>query len=251
MNLGIEGRVSLVTGPGRGIGRGIALELAKEGARLILLGRTLATLESLCEQLPGGHTRHWCVGADLMTADIEELAGQIRTQCGAPAIIVHNLGGSLGVSAPLAPADDWNRVWRFNLGIAAEFNRQFIPAMTSRKWGRIVHISSTSGSTSHGYPAYAVAKAALNAYVKSVGRAVAPDNVVISAVAPGAIELEGRHFAQLKQTDPAALAEYFRHHVAAGRLGQVDEIAPAVAFLCSELASFAAGTVMGLDGGAS
>ena len=85
--------------------------------------------------------------------------------------------------------------------------------------------------------------------MKSVNREVSKDNVIVSAVAPGAIYSEGRFFAGLQKENPAALEDYFKNHLPIRRLGRAEEIAPVVAFLCSEQASFMAGSVVGIDGG--
>ena len=89
----------------------------------------------------------------------------------------------------------------------------------------------------------------LDGYVKSVNREVSRHNVVISAVAPGAIYSEGRHFAKLQKEKPAALEEYYNQHLPIRRLGTADDIGPVVAFLCSEFASFMAGSIVAIDGG--
>jgi len=149
----------------------------------------------------------------------------------------------------VASSDDWQRVWKFNVGIGHELNRAFMPAMVDRRWGRIVHLSTLSTTTYNGYAAYVSAKCALDGYVKSVNREVSKHNVIVSAVAPGAIYSEGRHFAKLQKENPAALEEYFNQHLPIRRLGRAEDIGPVVAFLCSEQAAFMAGSIVGIDGG--
>jgi len=248
MNLGIKDRLALITGASRGIGRAIAGELAREGARVILVARTADALEAARRQLTAPD-RHHLVAVDLMTdAGIQELAGKI-TKLGDLDIMVHNLGGSAGVQQMFAPAADWYKVWQFNVGIGHELNRLFIPAMVERRWGRIVHISTLAATTHQGYTAYVSAKCALNGYIKSVSREIAKHNVILSAVAPGVVYLEGRYFAKLQQENPAALETFLDNHLPTRRLGKTEEVAAAVAFLCSEQASFMAGSIVGVDGG--
>jgi len=250
VNLGIEGRFALVTGASRGIGRAIALELAKEGARVIVVARSAEPLEALKHELGGPAGKHHTLALDLMGVDaVAQLAGQLE-KVGALDIMVHNLGGSAMVFPGLAaPVDDWKKVWHFNVGIGHELNRIFIPKMVGRKWGRVVHLSTLSTYTYNGYAAYVSAKCALDGYVKTVSREVSKDNVIISAVAPGAIYSEGRHFAKLQKENPAALENYFKEHLPIRRLGRAEDIAPVAAFLCSDHASFMAGAVVGIDGG--
>src|SRR2546425_2936059 len=249
MDLRIQDRLALVTGASRGIGRAIALELAREGARVILVARSQDQLDAVKHELGGHRESHHCVALDLMADHgVEELAQAVE-KVGELEILAHNLGGSCGVLQTFASSEDWRKVWQFNLGIAHELNRIFIPAMVKKRWGRIVHLSTLSTLTYNGYAAYVSAKCALNGYVKSVNREVSKDNVIVSAVAPGAIYSEGRFFAGLQKENPAALEDYFKNHLPIRRLGRAEEIAPVVAFLCSEQASFMAGSVVGIDGG--
>jgi NAD(P)-dependent dehydrogenase (short-subunit alcohol dehydrogenase family) len=99
-----------------------------------------------------------------------------------------------------------------------------------------------------GNAAYASAKCALNAYVKSVSRHVAKDNVIISAVAPGAVFIEGRHLAKLQKENSPALQDYFKNNQTINRLAETSEVAAVISFMCSEKASFMAGSIVGVDG---
>lgn len=250
MDLGLNGKIALVTGASKGIGRAIALKLAEEGARLAIVARTAEALGAVHASLAGGASRHRAFALDLMAdGGVERLIKAVTAELGAPEIIVHNLGGSLGVFQAMAPTDDWRKVWQFNLGIAHELNRAFLPGMAARKWGRVVHLSTLSTTTYNGAAAYVSAKCAVDGYVKAINREFSKDNVIVSAVAPGAIYSEGRHFAKLQKEDPAALREYFKQHLPIQRLGTAEEIAPVVAFLCSNHASFMAGSIVGIDGG--
>jgi NAD(P)-dependent dehydrogenase (short-subunit alcohol dehydrogenase family) len=250
MDLGINQRVALVTGASKGIGKAIAQTLAAEGARVILVARTQDKLEEARSALPNPDRGHYAICADLMSdGEIARVAKEIVARVGEPDIIVHNLGGSHGVFQTFAPASDWQRVWHFNLGVAHEFNRIFLPGMIKRLWGRVVHLSTLSTRTYNGYPAYVSAKCAVDGYVKTVNREVSKHNVIVSAVAPGAIFSEGRHFARLQKEDPKALEQYFDQHLPIRRLGTAGEIASTVAFLCSDQATFAAGSIVAIDGG--
>ncbi len=247
MDLGISGRLALVTGGSRGIGRAIALELAGEGARVILVARNKEQLECTTAELPG--EGHRSVEADLMSGDGLAAVAKAVNAAVELDIIVHNLGGSAAVFHTLASSYDCAKVWRLNVGVGHELNRLFIPPMAARKWGRVVHVTSLAATTYKGYAAYASAKSALNGYVKSVNREFSKDNVIMSAVSPGAIYTEGRYFAKLQAEDPAALDEYFKNNLPIGRLGQAQEVAAVVAFLASNRSSFMAGSIVEADGG--
>ena len=249
MDLGIRDRLALVTGCSRGIGRAIAIELAREAARVILVARSREGLELVRRQMTEPD-KHHALAIDLMAdGGVQQLAEAI-TKVGNLDIIVHNLGGSAGVFQSMTPAEDWKKVWQFNVGIGHELNRLLIPGMIQRHWGRIVHLSTLSASAYHGYAPYVSAKCSLTGYIKSIGREICKHNVIISAVAPGAIYIEGRHFAKLQKENPAALEEYFDKHVPIRRLGKAEEVAATVAFLCSEQAAYMPGAIVAVDGGA-
>ena len=250
MDLGIKDKIALVTGASRSIGAAIASSLAAEGARVVLVARNEENLRDVQSKLPGGPARHLSFGFDLtVPGNTERLASALIEKCGAPDIIVHNLGGSLGVREPCASSKEWRNVWHFNVGIVVDLNRLLVPAMISKKWGRIVHLSTLATTTFQGNAAYVSAKAALNAYVKVVGREVARHNIVMSAIAPGAICVEGRYFSKVMKENPAELEEYYRRHLPAWRLGTTEEVGVATTFLCSEHAAFMSGAIVGIDGG--
>ena len=249
MDLHIQDRLALVTGASRGIGRAIAAALAREGTRVILVARSQEQLEAVRKEIATTERKHYCYAIDLMAEDgVARLIKAITTDLGEPDIVVHNLGGSFGFPA-FAPSEDWKKVWQFNVGIGHELNCAFIPGMVKRRWGRIVHLSTLSTVTYNGYPPYVSAKCALDGYVKSVNREVSKDNVIISAVAPGAIYSEGRYFAKMQKENPKVIEDYFKNHLPIRRLGTAEDIGPVVAFLCSDFASFMAGSIVGIDGG--
>lgn len=245
MDLGLGGKRALVTGAGRGLGRSIATCLAREGAIVAGSSRTRADLESLQAELPG--EGHQMVAMDLAEDGaparlLEELGGEFD-------IAVHNLGGTLDLTDPFVGIEDWHRVWRFNLEVAIELNLSLLPRMQERKWGRVVHISSISGAQNDGPVPYCAVKAALNAYVRSMGRIVSPDNVIMTSVLPGAVLTEGGYWDSAQQNRPEHVEKYLAERMASHRFGHPDEIGNAVAFLCSEHASFFVGSIVPIDGG--
>ena len=230
MNLGIEGRNALVVGASRGIGLEIARELRAEGCKVYTVSRS-------------GKTD---INADLMSDGQPELLCAMLAMT-VPDIIVHVLGGSQGFTATLGPASDWAKVWRLNLGIAHDINRHFIPMMQRNKWGRIVHLSSNAAKTGGGYCPFTSAKAALDGYVKSVSKEFSKDGVIITAVAPGIVHTPGRYYASL---DDKAQEAYFNSYIPINRFGRAEEVSKVVAFLASDHASYMAGAIVAIDGGA-
>jgi len=250
MNLGIEGKRALVTGASRGIGRAIALGLAREGAKVAGVARSEQELGSLLNQIGGESAGHAVKAIDLMEDGAPgALLNWLARDFGSPDIVAHNLGGAHGVTHPFPTASEWRRVWRLNLEIALEINRIVIPEMQKRGWGRVVHVSSIAPIRGRSSVPYATLKAAVNGYVAGLGRAVAADNVVVTAVMPGAVLTEGNKWAALSAKDPSAAADYAAQRLAIKRFGRPEEVSDLVVFLCSERASFAPGALIPIDGG--
>lgn len=251
MEIGIKDKRALVTGAGRGLGRSISLCLAKEGARLAVVSRTDSDIESLVNEMGGIASGHRGVAMDLMAEDAPgKLVNNLSEAGFGPIdIVVHNLGGTLNITDPFCSIGDWQRVWRFNLEIAVELNSLLAPSMSERRWGRIVHVSSISAMENHGPITYCAVKAALTAYTRSLGRILAPDGIVVTAVLPGAVFTAGGYWDIASRERPEHVAKYLSERMAIGRFGQPDEIGNIVAFLCSEQASFCIGSIVPVDGG--
>lgn len=250
MDMGIAGKKVLVTAASQGLGRVIALDFAKEGCEVVVIARRADKLQEVVAEMGGEEHGHSFYAIDLMndggpTCAVKELTAQY----GHFDIVIHNVGGTLNVKETLSPMEEWCRVWRLNMGIAIEINGLVIPPMQAQRWGRLIHISSISAESVRGSVPYAAAKAYLNAYVKGVGRAVAPTGVVISALMPGALISEGGHWDNIRKTNPAMMKDFLRHHHAIGRLGAPEEISPFAVFMASQHVTFATASVIPIDGG--
>ena len=178
-----------MTGAGKGIGKAISKALAREGAKLILISRSESDLSNILDELDDVSGRHKIFELDLMNyEETERIIYQIQKET-PPDIIVNSVGGSLGVRNALAGYGDWESVWRLNVGITIQINNILIPKMIQKKWGRIINLTTTTtvSQTFTGNPPYISAKAALNAYSKSLSRELAKSGIVVASVAPGAI----------------------------------------------------------------
>ncbi len=259
MELGIEGKRALVTGAGRGIGRAIALCLAREGARVAVVARTPTDIESLvkemecrtcCQLVQGNDKGHLGIILDLVEeAGPRNLVKRLQEDFGEPSIVVHNLGGTLNIKDPFCSIEDWRRVYRFNFEVAVELNTMLVPPMQKRKWGRVVHISSIASMENQGPVTYCAIKAALTAYTRSFGGVVAPDGVVVSAVLPGAVFTEKGYWDTTSRENPEHVRKFLTERQRIGRFGRPEEIGNFVTYLCSELASFNTGSIIPIDGG--
>jgi 3-oxoacyl-[acyl-carrier protein] reductase len=250
MKLGLTGKLALVTGAGRGLGEGICRSLAAEGVRVLATSRTAPDLEKLAAELGGSAAGHLTLPLDLSAAGgPDQLVAFTRAHGLQPDIVVNNVGGNLGFTDPLGPLEEWRQVMRLNVEIALEINRAFLPSMRTRMWGRICHVSSIAALENQGPPAYCAAKAALNAYVRSLGRYVAADNVILTSVMPGAVFTKDGYWDNAARERPAHVEKYLNERMAIRRFGRVEEISELVTFLCSENASFCVGSCVLADGG--
>lgn len=249
MNLGIENKKVLVVGAAKGIGKSIAINFAKEGAIVIAIDIEKSLLLDLNSELHAiSDKNHSFYIADLMNIDISEFAKKLIYDNDCFDIVVHNVGGSLVSRDPLASLDEWLYAWKFNAGIAIAMNHILIPPMIEKDWGRVIHISSISSKILRGNPLYASAKEFLNAYVTTVGRAMAPKGVVMTAVMPGAIEFKDSYWQECKTSNPEKYYGFLKEHQAINRFGTPQEVADVVLFLASEQASFMQTSIVAVDG---
>jgi len=250
MNLGIKDKRALVTGAGRGIGKAIALDLAREGAKVSVVSRTRDDIDSLVDEMGGVAEGHIGIVSDLTAEGAPNaLIDQLDEEFGQLDIAVHNLGGTMNIRDPYCSVDDWRALWRLNVEVQVELNLRLMPQMQARGWGRVVHISSIGGMENQGPVPYCSVKAALTAYTRSIGRVVAPDGVIVTAVLPGAVFTEGGDWDKMVQDNPDHVEKYLAERMAINRFGAPEEISNLVTFLCSDLASFCVGSIIPVDGG--
>ena len=247
MDLGIEGKVALVTGGTRGIGLGIAQALAREGARVAVVARTEPDVLKVAEAIRG-----LGVAADVMTEEgCNKAFAETEASLGPVEILVNNFGARAGTSWSDTGPSDFAAAFEGNVVVSARMTQLVLPGMLERGWGRVVVISSVFGREAGGAPVYNAAKAAENSLVKSLAREVAPKGVTVNAVAPGSILWEGGGWHRRRQADPQGIAEFVRQEMPRGRFGTVDEVANVVAFVCSSQAGLLTGACINVDGGQS
>ena len=245
MDLGIFGRTALVLGASRGIGRGIAVALAREGVRVALASRSRERLEETVAEIEGK-----AVSFEADTSDLDRLAalpGEVESELGPVDILVTNTGGPPLGGALDNPRDEWELAYRSLVLAPRTLVEAALPGMRERRWGRIVNVSSSS--VVEPLPNLALSNAhrmATVGFLKTLAGEVADDGVTVNTVATG------RFATDRLASNWGSWEEMERHAhagVPAGRLGQPEEYGDLVAFLCSERAGYLTGTVIPLDGG--
>lgn len=239
-------RVALVTGASRGIGRGIALELAREGWDVCInYVRHREAAEAAAEQVRALGQNAAVIQADVADgAAVEAMARQAERELGPISLLVNNAGIAGQMQFQDITDEQWNRYLGVNLGGARNAIRAVLPRMLSEKRGCIVNISSIWGLRGASCEvAYACTKAALIGLTRSLALELAPSGIRVNCVAPGVIDTDMvQVLGQETLRDLAA-------ETPLGRLGTPEDVAYAVAFLASDRASFLTGQVLGADGG--
>jgi 3-oxoacyl-[acyl-carrier protein] reductase len=240
----LTGKIALVTGASRGIGRAIAVRLAEQGATVVAAARGDHAQACADDLTAAGHR------AEAMTLDVtdagavEAAPGDIVKRLGRLDIVVSNAGITRDQLLMRMKREDWDAVLATNLTATFLLTQAALRPMLKQKGGRIIAISSVVGQTGNaGQANYAASKAGLIGFAKALAREVASRSITVNVVAPGMIETEmTRAIAEKAQFDWATQIPF-------GRLGTVDEVAAAVSFLASDEASYITGHVLAVNGG--
>jgi len=238
----LSGKNALVTGSTRGIGRAIAETLAKSGARVAVVGRDLQKAQEAAAAVGSGAQGFACDVTD--TAAVAKLVADVEAAFGSIDILVNNAGITRDNLVMRLKDEDWDAVQNANLRGAFASIRAVSRGMMKRRSGRIINVSSIVGIIGNkGQANYAASKAGLIALTKSVAKELGSRNILVNAVAPGFIDTEMT--AAMTPEARAALGQ----QIALERLGDPKDVAAAVAFLASDLASYITGQVLVVDGG--
>lgn len=261
MDLGLEGKVSIVTGASRGIGRAITIGLAQEGSHVAIGARSEDDLRDVAEQCESFGVRALPVPCDLSTKEgVESLVQKTLDEFDTVHVLVNNVG-DIGEFAPFEDLDDqdWMDLYELNVMSMVRAIRGVLPAMKQQHWGRIINISSESGSQPDPeMPHYNATKAAIKNLTKSLSKEYGEEGIRINTVSPAFVKaspvmnmIEERADEEgitLDEAEEELLSE-FRPHIEVGRAGECEDVAKMVLFLASKQADFLHGTDFRVDGG--
>jgi 3-oxoacyl-[acyl-carrier protein] reductase len=240
-------RKTLVTGSSRGIGKAIALELARRGYALAVhyAGNQAAAEATAAEARELGAKQVVVLGADLSSPKAaQKLVADASTALGGLEVLVNNAGITRDTLLIRMKDEDWDLVIQTNLSAIFHTTREAIKLMMRPRWGRVINISSVVGILGNaGQANYVAAKAGLIGFTRSVAKEYATRGITVNAIAPGFIESD-----MTARLPESVVAEYLKQ-IPAGRLGRPEEVAKAVAFLVSDDAAYINGQTLCVDGG--
>ena len=257
MDLGLKNKVAVVAAASQGLGRAIAEELAREGARVAICARTPAALEATAEEI------RRATGAEVLgvTADVtraeevERFVAAAVERWGAVHIAVANAGGPPAKEFAAITLEDWERAVALNLMSSVYLARAVLPRMRAQKWGRLLFLTSASVKQPiDGLLLSNSVRSAVAGLAKSLANEYARDNVLVNVLCPGFIGTErleelAATLAAQKGVSPDEIRRGWAAQIPMGRIGEPKELAALAAFLASERASYITGTAIAVDGG--
>jgi 3-oxoacyl-[acyl-carrier protein] reductase len=257
MDLGLAGRVALVCGSTKGLGRAVGKALAQEGARVAVNGRHQDSVERAAQQLTAETGQDVApFAADVgVPAQAESLVGRVHHELGRLDVLFCNASGPPAAPFSHQTAEAFHRAVELNLLSAVHLARAAVPIMRKLQWGRIICLASVAAKQPlPGLILSTTARAGLLGFAKALADEVAPEGITVNVVCPGFItteriaELTETRAARERRTSQDVMREMVEE-IPLGRMGRTDELAAAVVFLASERASYITGAVLQVDGG--
>ena len=257
MNLGLQGKIALVTGGSHGIGLATGRALADQGCNVAICARSADRLNEAAGDLKSRGVEALGVAADvLILDDIERVMKTVIDTWGTIHILVNNVGGGGRWGSPVVEEtseDVWIDVYNKNAMAAVRFTRLAIPFMRKQKWGRVVTIASIHGHEGGGQPWFNMAKSAQISFMKTLAMThyLVREGITFNTVAPGSIMIPDTGWEKVSREAPELFAKKLDEDFPMNRLGRPEEVAAVVAFVCSEKATLLNGATIVVDGGES
>ena len=241
----LKGKVALITGSGKGIGKSIALEFAKEGALIFLNDINNENLENAKNNIENLGSKCFSVIADVSDySKVRDMFEYIVKEVGTLDILVNNAGINRDKTFHKMNIEEWEEVIRVNLNSIYNCSKEAVNIMRGKNYGKVINISSLAAlSPKFGQTNYAASKAGILGFTKSLALETAKKGITVNAIAPGYIDTD------MLKTIPDDLKEQFRALIPMGRFGLPDEIAKLAVFLASDNSSYITGQVININGG--
>ena len=243
----LEGRVALITGASRGLGRAMAVALAQGGAKLALVARDEEKLKETAAEVTAAGSEARIFLADVAReADVERLKHEVAQAFGHVDILINNAGINHRKNLVEFTFDEWQRVINTNINSVFLMCRAFVPMMQGRGYGRIINMTSIMAHVSlPGRTAYSTTKTALLGMTRALAQELAPDSITVVGISPGPFGTE----MNIPIIQNPEVNAQFISKIPLGRWGKVEEIGQLALFLCSDGAGFITGTDILIDGG--
>lgn len=255
MDLKLKDKVALVTGGSRGIGKAIALGLAREGCRIAICARNNEELDATANEIRDEAGVEVFTQVVDITADgeAESFVAAASKSLGRLDVLVNNAGGNRRMPFTETTDNDWQDIINLNLTAHLRTTRAAIPHMREAGGGSVVFIASIFGREAGGpgLSIYNSTKAAIISAAKIMSLELAGDGIRVNSVAPGSIRFPGGSWDRRVKSDPEAMKEFVEQNIPLGRFGRADEVADLVVYLASERASLITGACINIDGGQS
>ena len=254
MDLSLNGKVAMITGGSRGLGRQCALALGQEGCAVSICGRDGERVAATAAELAGrGITVHGSQADVTQPDDAARFLAETAAALGAPDILVNNVGGRRGsVLFDETSMEQFLEGLEVNLISAVRMTKLALPQMQAQGWGRIINIASIYGREHGGSVDYMTGKAGMIAFSKHLALQLAASGVLVNCVAPGSIDFPGSSWDRFQQNNtPEVVDEFIDRNLPMGKFGWPEPIGETVAFLASDRANLITGACINVDGGQS
>ena len=237
----------LITGASKGLGKVAANAFEQKGARLALAARSDSKLAALKESF-GDPGKHLIFNLDLLdSTNIKKLTSDVIKKWDGVDVILHCVGGSMGVNATLVDWEDFVKCLKGNIGIASEINRYLVPGMREQSFGSIIHVGSIVSSEARASVPYNTGKAALSGYVRSLGKELAEDSIVVSGILPGAFYGDDNSMFRYEYYKSEEYQEFVKS-LPQGRMPIADEYVPMLFLLANPESKIMSGSLISMDG---
>lgn len=254
MDLTLNGKIAIITGGSRGLGRQCALSLGREGCAVGICGRDGDQVNQTVEELKALGIKASGSQADVTSdADATKFIQETTDALGAPDILVNNVGGRRGsVLFDETPMELFMEGLEVNLISAVRMTKLALPHMQAQGWGRVINIASIYGREHGGSVDYMTGKAGMIAFSKHLALQLAQTGVLVNCVAPGSIDFPGSSWDRFQRNNtPEVVADFIDRNLPMGKFGWPEPIGETVAFLASDRANLITGTCINVDGGQS